>query len=60
MEFPEHITAIVVMAAAFAACLIGLACIAIGAVRREPERDAVSGEGLMIPASPTSVGQRAA
>jgi hypothetical protein len=40
MQFPEHIGVMVGMIAALAACIIGLACIAIGAVLTEPEKDA--------------------
>jgi hypothetical protein len=60
MEFPEHMMMIVGMIAAAAACLIGLACIAIGAVLSESEKDAVSGDGLLMTASPTNARRRAA
>jgi hypothetical protein len=59
MEFAEHMMVFVGIIAAFAAGLIVLACIAIGAVRSAPERNAVSGEVLRIPASSTSAGQGA-
>ena len=53
MELPERMMMIGGIIAAFAACLIGLACAAIGAVLRQPEEDAESGEGLVATACAT-------
>ena len=60
MEFPQHVLVVVGAIAAFAGCLIGLACVAIAAVLSEPRKDVVSGDALLITASPTRVREKAA
>ncbi len=60
MEFPQHILLVVGAIAAFAGCLIALACVAIAAVLGEPRKDAVSGEILLVTASSASGRPKAA